>query len=96
MAELYKKVLEDKEKLNEIVKNAFDNVDKDKTGKINKDQLQSMMNQIYSDISHELPSKEKVDDVFDYLDTKKKGYINIEDFKVLVVDVIKSVIEEVS
>ena len=96
MAELYKKVLEDKEKLNEIVKNAFDNVDKDKTGKISKDQLQSMMNQIYSDISHELPSKEKVDDVFDYLDTKKKGYINIEDFKVLVVDVIKSVIEEVS
>ena len=96
MAELYKKVLEDKEKLNEIVKNAFDNVDKDKTGKISKDQLQSMMNQIYSDISHELPSKEKVDDVFDYLDTKKKGYINIEDFKVLVVDVIKSVIEEAS
>ena len=96
MAELYRKVLEDKEKLNEIVKNAFDNVDKDKTGKINKDQLQSMMNQIYSDISHELPSKTKVDDVFDYLDTKKKGYINIEDFKVLVVDVIKSVIEEVS
>ena len=96
MAELYKKVLEDKEKLNEIVKNAFDNVDKDKTGKISKDQLQSMMNQIYSDISHELPSKEKVDDVFDSLDTKKKGYINREDFKVLVVDVIKSVIEEVS
>ena len=27
MAELYKKVLEDKEKLNEIVKNAFDNID---------------------------------------------------------------------
>jgi len=96
MAELYKKVLEDKEKLNEIVKNAFDNIDKNKTGKINKEQLQSMMNQVYSDISHELPSKERVDDVFDYLDTKKKGYINLEDFKVLVIDVIKSVIEETS
>ena len=96
MAESYKTILENEETLNKVAKEAFDNVNTDQTGKINKSQLESMMNQVYSDIFHELPSKSKVDDVFDYLDSEKKGYISFEDFRVLVKDIIKSMIESLS
>ena len=96
MAEVYKKILEDEEKINEVAKAAFDNVNTDKSGQIDKNQLESMMNQIFSDLSNELPSKKEVDDVFDYLDSNKKGTINFEDFKVLIKDVIKSIIEQLS
>ena len=96
MAEIYKKILEDEEKLNEITRIAFDNVNTNESGEIDKNQLESMMNQVFSDISHELPSPKDVDDVFNYLDSKKKGTISFEDFKVLIKDIIKSVIEELS
>ena len=96
MAEAYKAILENEEQLNNIAREAFNNVNTNQNGKIDKSQLESMMNQVYSDIFHELPSKSKVDDVFDYLDSKQKGYISFEDFKVLVKDVIKSMIEALS
>ena len=96
MAEEYKIILKDEEKINEITRVAFDNVNTDKSGAIDKNQLESMMNQIFSDLSNELPSKKEVDDVFDYLDSNKKGSLNFDDFKVLIKDVIKSMIEELS
>ena len=59
MAEAYVKILEDEEKLDEIAKIAFDNVNTNKSGEIDKSQLESMMNQIFSDLSNELPTKKK-------------------------------------
>ena len=96
MAGIYKAILKDEEKLNEITRIAFDNVNTDESGEINKSQLESMMYQVFSDISHELPSSKDVDDVFGYLDSTKKGTISFEEFKVLIKDIIKSVIEELS
>ena len=96
MAEEYKIILKDEEKINEITRVAFDNVNTDKSGAIDKNQLESMMNQIFSDLSNELPSKKEVEEVFDYLDSNKKGSLNFDDFKVLIKDVIKSMIEELS
>ena len=96
MAELYKQILANEEKLNEITKIAFDNVNSNNSGEIDKSQLEAMMNQVFSDISHELPSQKDIDEVFDYLDSKKKGSISLEDFKVLVIDVLKSLVEELS
>ena len=96
MAETYKKILEDEEKINEIAKVAFDNVNTDKSGAIDKTQLESMMNQIFSDLSNELPTKKEVDEVFDYLDSNKKGSLTFDDFKVLIKDVIRSMIEQLS
>ena len=96
MAETYKKILEDEEKINEIAKVAFDNVNTDQSGSIDKNQLESMMNQIFSDLSNELPTKKEVDEVFDYLDSNKKGSLTFDDFKVLIKDVIRSMIEQLS
>ena len=96
MAEEYKHILEDEEKLNEITKVAFDNVNTDKSGEISKSQLEAMINQIFTDLSNELPTKKEIDEVFDYLDTNKKGTLNFENFKVLIKDIIKNMIEELS
>ena len=96
MAELYKKILENEEKLDEIAKVAFENVNSNNTGEINKEQLESMINQVYHDLSNELPSKKEIDEVFAHLDRNKRGVLNFEDFKVLVKDIIKSMIEQLS
>ncbi len=81
MAEIYKQILEDEEKFNEVVKEAFDNTDKNKTGEIDKDSLRAMMNQILNDLSYEPPTDKEVNDVFNYLDLNKKGYICINDIQ---------------
>ena len=96
MAEEYKSLLEDEEKLNGIAKVAFDNVNTDKSGKIDKSQLEALMNQVFTDLSNESPTKKEIDEVFDYLDSNKKGTISFDDFKILIKDVIKNMIEEIS
>jgi len=96
MAEQLKKILEDEEKLNEIVKVAFDNVNTDKSGKISKEQLGSMMSQISKDLGHEGPQQKEIDEVFDYLDSKKTNSLDTDDFKVLIKDVLKNMIKKLS
>ena len=96
MAEAYKQILEDEGKVDEIVKVAFENVNTNNSGAIDKGQLETVMNQIFNDLSNELPTKKEVDEVFNYLDSNKKGSLNPEDFKVLIKDILKSLIEEYS
>ena len=96
MAEAYKQILEDEGKVDEIVKVAFENVNTNNSGAIDKGQLEAVMNQIFNDLSNELPTKKEVDEVFNYLDSNKKGSLNPEDFKVLIKDILKSLIEEYS
>ena len=96
MAEQLKKILEDEEKLNEIVKTAFDNVNTDKSGKINKEQFGSMMSQISKDLGHEGPQQTEIDEVFNYLDSKKNNSLDTDDFKVLIKDVLKNMIKKLS
>ena len=96
MAEEYKNILKDEEKVNEICKVAFENINSDKSGAIDKSQLESLMNQVFSDLSNETPTQKEIDEVFDYLDSNKKGSLNFEDLKVLIKDILKSLIEEYS
>ena len=96
MAEIYKNILENEDKINEIARVAFDNVNINKSGEIDKEQLHSMINQICTDLSNELFSDKEVDEIFNYLDTKKKGSLSFDDFKILIKDVINSMREELS
>ena len=96
MAEQLKKILEDEEKLNEIVKVAFDNVNTDKSGKISKEQLGSMMSQISKDLGHEGPQQLEIDEVFNYLDSKKSNFLDTDDFKVIIKYILKNMIKKLS
>ena len=96
MAEPYKAILADEEKINEIVKVAFENINTNKSGAIDRSQLEAVMNQVFNDLSNELPTKKDIDEVFDYLDSNKKGSLNFEDLKVLIKDILKSLVKEYS
>lgn len=89
MVEAYRAFLADEEKLNEITKVAFENININNSGAINKAQLGMVMSQIYMDLSNDRPTRRDVDEVFNYLDSGKKGYLNFEDVKVLVIDILR-------
>ncbi len=52
------------------------------------------MEQISNDMGAEAPSKEDVKEVLDHLDTDHSGKIDFNEFKVLIRDVLKAMIEE--
>ena len=54
------------------------------------------MNEVSNDLGYELPPKNEVDEVFDYLDSKKQGSLNFDDFKVLIKDILKNIISQQS
>lgn len=52
------------------------------------------MQQISSDMGADPPSMEDVKEVLDHLDSDKSGKIDFNEFKVLITDVLKAMIEE--
>ena len=57
-------------------------------------ELEKVMAQIASDMGADPPSKEDVKDVLEHLDTDHSGKIDFTEFKVLIVDVLKAMIED--
>ena len=94
MVEVIKEILADEKKLNEVVKVAFDSVNSDKTGEINHSQFEAVMIQVSKDLGTEPPSSEEVNEVIKHLDTNKDGFISLDEFKVLIVDILNSMIKQ--
>ena len=93
MVDSIKDILNDENKLNEITKTSFDIVDIDKSGTIDEFELEKILAQISSDMGADPPTREDVKDVLKYLDTDKSGKIDFEEFKVLIKDVLESMIQ---
>jgi len=94
MVEVIKEILADEKKLNEVVKVAFDSVNSDKTGEINHSQFEAVMIQVSKDLGTEPPSSEEVNEVIKHLDTNKDGFISLDEFKVLIIDILNSMIKQ--
>ena len=94
MVEVIKEILADEKKLNEVVKVAFDSVNSDKTGEINHSQFEAVMIQVSKDLGTEPPSSEDVNEVIKHLDTNKDGFISLDEFKVLIIDILNSMIKQ--
>ncbi len=93
MVDSIKDILNDEKKLNEITKTSFDIVDIDKSGTIDEFELEKILAQISSDMGADPPTREDVKDVLKYLDTDKSGKIDFEEFKVLIKDVLESMVQ---
>ena len=91
-AEAVRAILKDENKLNQVVKAAFDQVDTDGSGKIDKSELDTVMEIVCKDMGAEPPSHEEVMEVFNHLDTDKSGKIEFNEFKILIKDVLKSMV----
>jgi Ca2+-binding EF-hand superfamily protein len=85
-------ILNDENKLNQVVRAAFDQVDTDRSGKIDKDELDKVIEIVCQDMGANPPSHEECMEVFNHLDTDKSGKIEFNEFKTLIKDVLKSML----
>lgn len=82
-------ILSDATKLHDIAKAAFDAVDTDCSGSIEEPELKTVMSSVASDIGMDSPSDNDVRDVFKELDVNGDGKISLEEFKVLIKQVLE-------
>lgn len=94
MSKAIKDILENEKKFKEVAKVAFDSVDTDKSGQIDAEELEKIMNQIATDMGAEPPTKEDVKEVLDHLDTDHSGQIDFKEFSVLIRDVLQAMLED--
>ncbi|MGY0218689.1 EF-hand domain-containing protein [Endozoicomonadaceae bacterium StTr2] len=77
-------ILHDDQKLLEVTKVAFDSVDVDGSGFIDKTELRTMMTQIARDANLPEPSSSDAQEVLDHLDQSGDAKLSLHEFKVLV------------
>ncbi|OMJ66381.1 hypothetical protein SteCoe_32507 [Stentor coeruleus] len=82
-------ILRDERKLHEIAKAAFDAVDNDHSGFIDEPELKTVMCSVAGDIGMDQPSDSDVRDVLRELDTNRDGRISLDEFKVLIKQVLE-------
>ena len=82
-------ILRDDRKLHEIAKAAFDAVDSDGSGSIDESELKTVMCSVAGDIGMDQPSDSDVREVLRELDVNRDGVISLEEFKVLIRQVLE-------
>lgn len=89
-----KDLLNNEQKFNDMAKTAFEMTDEDKSGVIDKNELEKAMAQISSDIGIPAPSKEEVEEVFSVLDQDKSGKIDFNEFKLFVKKILECMVSD--
>ena len=85
-----KKILNDRRKVDKIVKATFDMVDKDSSGLIELTEFEVVMNNISLDMGMKLPSLTDIKTIFNTLDTDRSGLISYKEFKLLIVSILEA------
>ncbi len=82
-------ILNSAEKLREVAKVSFDNVDTDGSGYIDISELATVMKKIASDIGSPPQSEDDIKEVFRELDTKNDDKISLDEFCVLIKQILE-------
>ncbi len=77
-------ILKDEKKLREVAKLAFDGVDTDQSGFVDEAELSNLMNSMAGELGIPVPSPKEVKDAFKAMDTDKNGKVTLDEFTVLV------------
>ena len=85
-----KKVLNDKRKIDKIVKVIFDMVDKDGSGLIDLTEFEVVMTNISSDMGMKIPSLSEIKTIFNTLDVDLSGLISTKEFKLLIISILEA------
>ena len=88
-----KDIINDEKKLREVARVAFDSVDTDKSGEIDKDELAKVMEGISKDLGVAPPTSAEINEVLVHLDSDKSGKIDFDEFVVLIKDVLTAMSE---
>ena len=93
MSSYIKNLIDTPELLDGVVEKAFKSVDTDNSGSIDEQELEKVLAQISSDMGAEPPTKEDVKEVLEELDEDHNGTIEMKEFKMLIKDILKALIE---
>lgn len=77
-------ILKDEKKLKEVAKMAFDGVDVDGSGFVDENELSTLMSSMATELGIPAPSPKEVKDAFKAMDTDKNGKVTLDEFTVLV------------
>ncbi len=94
MSKAIKKILADQDLLLKVTERAFKSVDTDNSGKIESNELESILVRISMDFNAEPPTPDEVKKVLESLDTDKNGTIELKEFQVLIADILKAMLKE--
>ncbi len=93
MTRAIKDILYNEKKLNDVTRVAFDAIDVDKSGKIETKEIKEIMERIAVEMGTDRPTKEDVEAVIKNLDTDGSGTVEFEEFKILIKDILESMLE---
>lgn len=79
-----KQILDDPVKLKEVTKLAFDGVDTDGNGYVDEKELTLLMTAMAGELGIPAPGDKDVKDAFKAMDKDKNGKVTLEEFSVLV------------
>jgi Ca2+-binding EF-hand superfamily protein len=89
-----REILDDKQKLDWLCKVAFDVVDTDKSGFLDKIELEAVMFSVASELSMSKCSKEDIDAILKQLDKNELGKVALSDFRVMVEQLLAQIVAE--
>ena len=94
MSNAIKKILANKNILEEVTKRSFDVVDTNHSGSIDTKELKEIINQISVDFNTEPPTDEELNKIMGQLDTDKSGTVELKEFQVLIKDILEAMLEQ--
>ena len=81
--------LHDKKKLQDITKKAFDAVDLDNSGYLERNEVEVVMKNVAADLGVQKPSDKEIDDVIKELDKNNDGRLSVDEFQVLIEQILE-------
>ncbi len=93
MSDFINEIVKDTNLLEKIAKRAFEHVDIDNNKIIDETELKNILAQISIEMGAEPPTEEDVKEVLQYSDKDISGGIDIEEFKEIIKDILRSLIE---
>lgn len=85
-------ILSNSLQLEKLVQVAMKTVDADGSGFIDKKELGNIMRQVAMDVGDDTPTEIDVDEVFKEFDKDQDGKINFEEFKEIIIRVLKNIL----
>jgi Ca2+-binding EF-hand superfamily protein len=85
-------ILFNQTQLDKLVQVAMRTVDSDGSGMIEKSELANIMRQVAMDVGDDEPNETDVDEVLKEFDKDQDGRINYEEFKEIIVRVLKNIL----
>lgn len=86
---MWEELIKDKDKLNRINETAFNMIDVNDNGCIERNELEEILTLTAEEMNIEKPTKEEVKEIMKWLDPSNKGHLSKDNFLTLVTQVLK-------